>query len=165
MGGVEESSHHNAADAQDAPSAAAGADQDPRRLVHELRVHQIELELQNEELEATRAKAEEAYRLYRDLYDYAPVAYLSIDGEGGITRANDASLALLRRDRDRLVGSPVHSLLAPEARAESEAFVARLFGSESTLSLEASLPLDDGTRAFVHIVGISTRAAKGECHL
>jgi len=53
-----------------------------QRLVHELQVHQIELELQNDELQETRAELEVAAKVHSDLYDFAPVGYLTLDSDG-----------------------------------------------------------------------------------
>ena len=52
------------------------------RLIHELRVHQIELEMQNEELRLSEARLEESRSRYADLYDFAPVGYLTLDDGG-----------------------------------------------------------------------------------
>jgi hypothetical protein len=54
-----------------------------QRLLHELEVHQVELEMQNAELQKTRDELEAALENYTDLYDFAPVGYLSIDESGG----------------------------------------------------------------------------------
>src|SRR5512140_2229611 len=59
---------------------------DPLRLLHELEVHQVELEMQNEELRQARDKMEALMGKYSDLYDVAPVAYFNLD-HGGIIRA------------------------------------------------------------------------------
>jgi hypothetical protein len=54
------------------------------RLVHELQVHQIELEMQNEEFKTSRTKVEAGLALYSDLYDFAPTGYLTLDPEGAM---------------------------------------------------------------------------------
>jgi PAS domain-containing protein len=78
--------------------------EDTQRLVHELRVHQIELELQNEELQEAREELEAGLQRYSDLYDFAPTGYLTLDSQGTIRKANLAGARLLGLERGRLVG-------------------------------------------------------------
>ncbi len=93
--------------------ALARADLEPRaqqparpaeELVHELRVHEIELEMQNEELRRTQLALEASRDRYLDLYDFAPVGYLSLSHEGMIAEANLTASALLGEERKRMLG-------------------------------------------------------------
>src|SRR5271169_3731561 len=61
---------------------------DPQKLIHELQVHQIELEMQNEELRQAQAQLEASGAKYSDLYDFAPASYLTVDERGIIIEAN-----------------------------------------------------------------------------
>jgi len=76
-------------------------------LVHELEVHRIELELQNEELRRAQAELEATRDRYVDLYDFAPVGYLALDEQGRIENVNLTGAAMLGRARSRLLGHPV----------------------------------------------------------
>ena len=64
---------------------------DPQRLLHELQVHQVELEMQNAELQKTRDELELALEKYTDLYDFAPVGYFTLASDGLIPGVRKAS--------------------------------------------------------------------------
>jgi PAS domain S-box-containing protein len=76
----------------------------PERLIHELQVHQIELEMQNRELRETQQQLEESRSRYADLYDLAPVAYCTVDVKGRIVEANLTAAALFALERVHLAG-------------------------------------------------------------
>ncbi len=84
-----------------------------KRLVHELQVHQIELEMQNEELRQTRTKLEEAWARYFNLYDLAPVGYLTLNKKGWIQEANLTAARLLGLARCAMVGQPLTHFIFP----------------------------------------------------
>jgi two-component system cell cycle sensor histidine kinase/response regulator CckA len=76
-------------------------------LAHELQIHQIELEIQNEELRRAQEKLALAHDRYADLYDYAPVAYLTVDAEGKVVAANLTAADLLGMERGDVIGQPL----------------------------------------------------------
>ena len=80
---------------------------DIQRIVHELRVHQIELEMQNDELRRTQQELETSREKYFALYDLAPVGYFSVDEEGLILEANLTAALLLGNERSHLAGQPL----------------------------------------------------------
>lgn len=86
------------------------------KLLHELLVHKIELEMQNEELRRTYLALEEALDRYRDLYEFAPIGYLTIDREDGISEINLTGAALLGVDRDKLINLRFSMFVAAENR-------------------------------------------------
>lgn len=105
-----------------------------QRLVHELRVHQIELELQNEELRRTQLELELAQQNYTALYDAAPVGYLTLDEDGLIIEANLTAAALLNVNRSGLVGAPLSRFVVAEDRDAYHFYLRRLFKT-TTLQL------------------------------
>ena len=88
------------------------------RLPHELRVQQIQLELQNEELLRVQAELDAARARYFDLYDLAPVGYVTLGGKGVILEANLTAASLLGVDRSALTQQPlVRFILAADQEA------------------------------------------------
>jgi PAS domain S-box-containing protein len=80
---------------------------DVQRIVHELQVYQIELEMQNDELRRTQQELEAAREKYFDLYDLAPAGYVSLNEKGIILEANLTAATLLGVERSKLVGHPL----------------------------------------------------------
>jgi PAS domain S-box-containing protein len=79
---------------------------DVQHLVHELQVHQIELEMQNEELRRTQSELEDSRNRYSNLYDYAPIGYFTFDKNGGIIEVNLTGANLLGIERSFLIKKP-----------------------------------------------------------
>lgn len=88
---------------------------DSLRLIHELRVHQIELEMQNEVLTETLANVNALRTKYLDLYDSAPVGYLTLDSAGRILELNLRAASLLSQAREALTGKALCNFFEPSA--------------------------------------------------
>lgn len=88
---------------------------DALAILHELQVHQVELEVQQEELRNSRADLEAALSRQIELYDRAPVAYLTVDAQMQVREANETSARLLDCERDDLLGQVLSSFLAPRS--------------------------------------------------
>ncbi|MBF0550313.1 MAG: PAS domain S-box protein [Deltaproteobacteria bacterium] len=85
-----------------------------QQLLHELRVHQIELEMQNEELRLTQAKLEDSRARYFNLYDHAPVGYFTVSEEGLILEANLMAAGWFGVPRNELPQQPLSRFILPE---------------------------------------------------
>jgi hypothetical protein len=95
-----------------APASAA----DALKLLHELQVHQVELDLQLEQIETTRRELAEDLTRYRALFQFAPTGYFDVGGDGDIIEANLAGADLFGAGQDELVGRRIDSFLAPGSR-------------------------------------------------
>ncbi|OGA18577.1 MAG: hypothetical protein A3I63_10860 [Betaproteobacteria bacterium RIFCSPLOWO2_02_FULL_66_14] len=112
---------------------------DAARLVHELQVHQIELEMQNEELQQERARVEVLAARYTELYDFAPVGYFSLDREGVIRQANLRGARLLGLDRSNLMQQRFGLFVAESDRPAFSAFLQKEFAGAGAQSCELGL--------------------------
>src|SRR5205809_755193 len=98
------------------PDSQADLEKQASRLQHELGVHQIELEMQNEQLRQTQAALEASRDRYRDLYEQAPVGYVTLNLDGLIADVNTLAVQLLGQPRTWLTGRPLSEFVAPEDR-------------------------------------------------
>jgi PAS domain S-box-containing protein len=87
-----------------------------QRLVHELQVHQIELEMQNEELRHAQVALTQSRDRFNQLYDFAPVGYMTLSAEGRVLEANLALASLLGLVRGKLMGQKFSSFVPPESQ-------------------------------------------------
>ncbi len=114
-------------------------DADARRMLHELQVHQLELELQNAELQQARDKVETLLKTYTDLYDFAPVGYLSLDEQGHILEVNLTASTLLGVERSRLIKQRLQNFVDPPSRPLFLAFLKKIFAGPRKQICELSL--------------------------
>ncbi|MGA2332792.1 MAG: PAS domain S-box protein [Syntrophales bacterium] len=84
-----------------------------QKLVHELHVHQIELEMQNEALRQSQTETAESQYKYSDLYDFAPVGYFTFDKRGHIIEANITGASLLGAEKRSLAKQPFQRFIVP----------------------------------------------------
>ena len=100
--------------AAERPLELPSTEEELKALVQELHIHQIELELQQQELMRARASAEYARDRYEDLYDWAPVGYLSLDHDDLIAQANLTATTLMGIDRADLINECFPRLIHPD---------------------------------------------------
>jgi PAS domain S-box-containing protein len=143
-------------------SGLAGSPADTQRLVHELQVHQIELAMQNEELRKARDEMETGLERYTELYDFAPVGYLTLDREGTIREANLTSASLLGIERSRLVKRRFALCVSAADLPAFNAFLAKVFASKVRESCEVTL-LKEGKPPVELRIGAAVAASGGEC--
>jgi PAS domain S-box-containing protein len=124
---------------------------DAQKLAHELQVHQIELEMQNDELRRTQLGLEEALDRYADLFDFAPVAHLTLEADGEILEANLAAGELLGLERGRLIHQKFARFVPAEAQDTFYLLCQRVFSSDTRQSAELDLAGAQTKRVTVHI--------------
>ena len=112
--------------------------EETRRMLHELRVHQIELEMQNEELRRAQAELDASRARYFDLYDLAPVGYFTLSEKGQILEANLNAATLLGVARGALVKRLFTRFLLREDQAIYHQLRKQLFETDSIGSLRPS---------------------------
>ena len=116
---------------------------DPARLQHDLRVHEVELEMQNEELRRTQAQLKTALQQYTEHYDFAPAGYLTLKPDGTILRANLAAASLLGIECPRLLGRRFEMIVAPGARSAFANLLTRALATQAPQVCEVQLATDD----------------------
>ncbi len=146
---------------KEAMFARSMAEVDARALVHELQVHQIELEMQNEELQSARTAAEEASEKYYNLFDFAPVGYFLWDAEGRILEVNLGGAALLGLDRSTAVKQRFGGFVTMENRPAFADFCTRVLTTDTRQTCEVKL-LKDGQPVYALVEGIAAQDRQGQ---
>jgi PAS domain S-box-containing protein len=146
---------------QKSRGAAPPAEIDTQRLLHELQVHQIELELQNSELADARSKQEGLLEKYTDLYDFAPVGYMSLDEQGQILEVNLTGSAMLGVGRSRLINRRLLTFVKPASRAVFQEFLKQIFARAGKQACEAALLREGGASFWANIHGAAAISAGG----
>ncbi|MFH1871331.1 MAG: ATP-binding protein [Pseudomonadota bacterium] len=127
------------------PAPVPRDDADLLRLVHELQVHKIELEMQNSELRESRAEREAALARYTELYDFAPVGYLTLTYDGLIAEINLTGATLLGVVRRDLMLKRFAAFVVPGDRARWDGFLADVKKQDGKSNMELALRRADGT--------------------
>jgi two-component system, chemotaxis family, sensor kinase Cph1 len=129
----------------------AMSDKETQQLIHELQVHQIELEMQNEDLRRSQAELEESRTKYSDLYDFAPVSYFTFDKDGLILEANLTAAKELGRERSLLMNKPFRSYIIPEDREIFDQCLPAVFKSADRQICEIRLKRKDGSEFYAQL--------------
>ena len=132
------------------------AAEDMQVLVQELQIHQIELEMQNEELRQTRAQMETLLSQYTDLYDFAPMGYFTLDRTGAIRRVNLTGSQLLGEERARLLKRRFGFFVSEADRHAFSDFLKKVFSKQVAVS--------DKTACEVTLRGEGVRPPTSETH-
>jgi PAS domain S-box-containing protein len=127
---------------------------DTLRLIHELEVHQIELEMQNEELLQTKAALEATLSLYAELYAFASVGYFTLTRDGTIRRANLTGATMLGVGLNELIKRRFALFVAPESRLTFSTFLDNVFTSGSKEICEVAVQKAESAPIWLQIEAI-----------
>ena len=136
--------------------------QDVGSLVHELQVHQIELEMQNQQLRETQAELIQSRDRYADLYDAAPVGYLALDQQGKILEANLTASVFLGVERTALIGDWIQQFIVPEDADLLYLLCQKLARPGDRRTCELRIASRDGTILHVHLQCILMELRDGD---
>lgn len=129
---------------------------DAKKLLHELQVHQIELEMQNEELKQANATAEEALRRYTMLYDFAPMGYFILEGDASIADLNFTGAELLGEKRFSLINSNFKVFLSEKSKPVFNSFFTKVYSSNARESCELVLGYNGKALRHIYAEGVVT---------
>lgn len=142
---------------------ARGADELPldaaeaAALPHELRVHQVELEMQNEELRSTHTALDISRARYFDLYDLAPVGYITVGADGRIVEANLRACAMLQTPRGALLAQPLTRFIAASDQDIYYLHTKRFRPGGDALVCELRMKKRDGTEFWARLESMLVR--------
>ena len=124
------------------------------RLIYELQVHQIELELQHDELRLTRAEAEAVKDKYIRLYDFAPSGYFTLSVKGEIIELNLSGARMLGKDQQHLKNNLFGFFVSEETKPIFNRFLEKAFQSSAKESCDVTLLQDGNLPMYGNLTGI-----------
>ena len=135
--------------------------EDANDLIHELRVHQIELEMQNDELRRSQVLLDESRMRYADLYDFAPVGYLTFDRTGLIVEANLTAAKQLGKERARILKGPFFLYVLGQDRDAFHLHLAKVFKTGERQTCEVRLAPGNGEEFYARLDSVFIEDASG----
>jgi len=129
---------------------------DLQKLLHELQVHQIELEMQNEALQQANETVEAALKKYTILYDLVPMGYFTLDAEGSILELNFTAAGMLGEKRFSLINSNLKLFITKDSLPVFNDFFRKVYTSNSKESCEVVLGYNEKVLCPVYMEGVVT---------
>jgi PAS domain S-box-containing protein len=131
-----------------------------QKILHELQVYRVELEMQNDELRRTQQQLEESRNRYTDLYDYAPVGYFSLSPKGEITMLNVTGAQLLGYSRSRLLGTMFANYVEEKSRDTFYFFKNHVLNTTKSQTCDLKLISHGEVTFFAHLEGVQVEDAE-----
>jgi formate hydrogenlyase transcriptional activator len=135
---------------------------DVKKLVEDLHVHKIELEIQNEELRRAQVELEASRDGYSDLYDFSPVGYVTVSEKGLILQANLSCAAMLGIERSSLIRKPFSRFITKDDQDVFYLHQKKLFETKAKQTCELKLIRKDRTQFYAQLESIVVKDAKGD---
>jgi len=127
---------------------------DQQKLLHELQVHQIELEMQNEELLNEVEMVEKILKKNALLFDLAPMGYFTLDATGKIFELNQAGARMLRDNSTNLINANFKIFVVDKARTAFESFIKSAFQKGEKVSCKVMLEKNKKPLCYVYLEGL-----------
>jgi PAS domain S-box-containing protein len=131
--------------------------------LHELMLHQIELELRNDDLREQQAALAQSRDHYRDLFDASPVATVVLGSRGALLAANRAAEELFKADLPSLSGGPFYRFIRPGDRGRFNSHLEQVFGTRTRFSCEIEMRKTDGTVFYGQLFSLSQHNGDRPC--
>ncbi len=132
-------------------SMAGMSPDEVQKLVHDLQIHQIELKIQNEELLASQTDLTQSLDRFNDLYDFAPIGYVTLDQAGTVVEANLTVATMLGVERQKLIGRKLTQFVASEGQDTLYHHQQAALDCEDRQSSDLLLRRNDGTTFFTRL--------------
>jgi PAS domain S-box-containing protein len=135
---------------------------DINHLVNELGTHQIELEMQNEELRRAGAELETSQAKYADLYDFSPVGYFTLDRSGLIRELNLTGANMLGTGKRFLLAKPFQNFVEPAYRTVFRDHLSKVFATQTNQTCGITIRKKDGSLCHVQLHSLSFHTGEGD---
>lgn len=132
-------------------------------LLHDLQVHQIELEMQNRHLKESQQELEEARDRYADLYDFAPVGYLTLNESGVVAEINLTGAGMLGIERIKIVGQPFITRLTTPSIQPFMSHLQQTFSQPGNNVTEVFVRVKEGKSRLVSLESVAMQGDKPTC--
>jgi PAS domain-containing protein len=126
---------------------------DAKNLLYELQIHQIELEMQGEQLQQALAELEQSRDYVADLYELAPIAYINLTPDGLISKINLAGAAMLGETRMNLLATRFSIFVSEPQRDKWGTQFSHLVQAGGRAQFDLSLSLRNRRKVYVHLDG------------
>jgi len=133
-----------------------------KKLVEDLHIHQIELEIQNEELRLAHQELEASRNKYSELYEFAPVGYVTVSEKGIVLEANLSFTSMVDIERSKLVGMPLSQFIHKDDQDNYYLHRKKLFETNAKQTCELKIVRKDRTSFYAQLGSIAVKETEGD---